>query len=106
MHLLSWALLVRRDPADLHRQLEGRTRLGEYVVGIDPAVNRTIDLAIGEGLVVRDGERIVLSAEGHEALSKLKSSGAFEAEQEILLTLPRKVSNGQAVAAVGGAWQR
>lgn len=88
-------------PADLKRILDGNVRLGEDVVGIDPAVNLSIDLALGEGLLKRSGDRIELSGAGQSALARIKESGALEHEIAILADLP-KVSNARVERALRG----
>ncbi|MCW2984109.1 MAG: hypothetical protein JWR63_1679 [Conexibacter sp.] len=101
IHVLSWALLQRKAPEDTARLLRGDTGIGEQVVGIDPAVNRTVDLAVGAGLLTLDGRRVALTDAGRTVLTDTASAEAFAVERDLLAQLPGKVTDRAAQAALG-----
>lgn len=101
VHVLSWAMLQRKTPEDIAQLLSGEAELGEQVVGIDPAVNRTVDLALGAGLLDLKGRRLVLTQAGRAVIAQAVSADAFATERELLARLPGKVTDRAAQAALG-----
>jgi len=65
LHVLNWAVRSEANRGDLTALLEGRLAPDALIVRFEPAFNRAIDFAIGEGLVNRvDGSRIELTDAG------------------------------------------
>jgi hypothetical protein len=100
MHVLSWALLSRTDPADIDRMLHGNARLGQRLAAVDPAVNLAVDLALGERLLALSGQRVGLTDRGRIVLAEIDQYGAFTAERAILDALPGKIRQKDAARAL------
>jgi hypothetical protein len=63
--VLNWAVRTEENQQALLALVGGMLRPDSLVVRFDPALNRAVDFAIGEGLVRRiDGSRIELRAPG------------------------------------------
>jgi hypothetical protein len=72
----------------LKQVVSAQLPISAWRVRVDPALGRTLDLAIGEGLVERltrtSGPAYRLTAAGNEAAAALAASDALVAEREFL----------------------
>lgn len=94
LHVLNWAVRSEANHEDLTALIEGKLSPDQLIVRFDPAFNRAIDFAIGEGLVKRvDGSRIELTEQGKtfaEVISK--DSEVYITEKEMIGAIKQKVS--------------
>lgn len=94
LHVLNWAVRSEANHDDLKALIEGQLSPDQLIVRFDPAFNRAIDFAIGEGLVKRvDGSRIELAEQGKvfaEVISK--NSEVYVIEKELIGAIKQKVS--------------
>jgi hypothetical protein len=92
--VLNWAVRSEANHEDLTALIEGKLSPDQLIVRFDPAFNRAIDFAIGEGLVKRvDGSRIELTEQGKtfaEVISK--DSEVYITEKEMIGAIKQKVS--------------
>ena len=67
LHVLSWAVRDAEVANALVRAIEGEVPPDTVLVRIEPALNRAVDFAIGEGLIRRQSsDRVELTADGKE----------------------------------------
>lgn len=65
LHVLSWAVRSKEVGSSLAQSVEGEIPPDSVLVRIEPAVNRAIDLAIGEGILRRSNrDRVELTNKG------------------------------------------
>lgn len=94
LHVLNWAVRSEANYEDLIALINGELLPDALIVRFDPAFNRAIDFAIGEGLVKRvDGARIELTNSGKDFAEDIsKNSTIYIAEKKLLGTIRQKVS--------------
>lgn len=67
LHVLSWAVRDAEVGRALIRAIDGEVPPDTVLVRIEPALNRAVDFAIGEGLIRRQSsDRVELTADGKE----------------------------------------
>src|SRR5689334_11437542 len=77
LHATSWALRGVENQTLLLKALDG-VRQPDLPVGrFDPAVNLALDVAVGELLLVRDGDRFVMTDRGKFLLDEIKKDDAL-----------------------------
>jgi hypothetical protein len=65
LHVLNWAIRHRASQQALLNVLEGRVRPDQAIVRFDPALNRLLDFAKGEGLIGQvAADRFQITAKG------------------------------------------
>lgn len=94
LHVLNWAVRSESNVQNLMSLLSGRFSPDTLIVRFDPAVNRAVDFAIGEGLIARpDGARVQLTALGHTFAEQIvEHDDLFIAEKKFTAALKTKVS--------------
>lgn len=94
LHVLSWAVRSKPNHDDLMSLVNHTLPPDALIVRFDPAVNRAIDLAIGEMLINRvDGSRIELSDSGRGFAKEIFADGQlYLAEKALAASLRQKVS--------------
>ncbi|MDH1679855.1 hypothetical protein [Comamonas aquatica] len=94
MHVLNWAARSEVNHADLTALIAGRLPPDQLIVRFDPACNRAIDFAIGEGLLKRvDGSRIELTESGKALAEEIsKDSEVYVTEKKLAGAIKQKVS--------------
>lgn len=72
------------------------------VIRVDPALNRAVDRAIGDGLLIMNANATVgLTDAGRTALKAVRGAEILETERVALAEIPGKVTQGQARLAAG-----
>lgn len=67
LHVLSWAVRDEEVANALVRAIGGEVPPGTVLVRIEPALNRAVDFAIGEGLIQRQSsDRVELTVDGKD----------------------------------------
>ncbi len=94
LHVLSWGLRTKDSQGELIALIEGRSNPDSLVVRFDPAFNRAIDFAIGEGFVRRvDGARIELTPSGDLFAEEIaKSDDLYPVEKAFANELRQRVT--------------
>lgn len=94
LHVLNWAVRSEANHEDLTSLIEGRLSPDALIVRFEPAFNRAIDFAIGEGLVKRvDGSRIELTDPGKAFAEEIsKDSTVFIIQKKYIGAIRQKVS--------------
>lgn len=94
LHVLNWAVRSEANHEDLTALIEGRLSPDQLIVRFEPAFNRAIDFAIGEGLVKRvDGSRIELTESGKAFAEEIsKSAEVYVTEKKLAGAIKQKVS--------------
>mgnify|MGYP000060603048 CR=1 FL=1 len=94
LHVLSWTIRSKENYEDMLALIAGDLSPDSLIVRFDPAVNRAIDFAIGEGLMVRvDGSRIELTALGKEfAMEIFDDANLYAIEKSLAVSLKLRVS--------------
>lgn len=103
LHALDTAMV---DP-DARRRLTGdeSTAPTLSVVRVDPALNRAVDRAIGDGLLeLRPDATVKLTASGRSALQVVRDAEVLQAERAALAEIHGKLTQTQVrlAAGVGG----
>lgn len=74
IHVLNWSLRNTRYQTKLLDFLKGNITGRDVIIRYEPEVNRALDLAIGEGLVVRlSGDRVRLAKRGVALVNDIES---------------------------------
>jgi hypothetical protein len=94
LHVLNWAIRSEANHEDLTALIGGKLSPDALVVRFDPAFNRAIDFAIGEGLVRRvDGSRIELTDAGKAFAEEIsKDSNVYVPEKNVANLIGQRVS--------------
>ncbi len=94
LHVLSWASRTEQARASLRAALGGTKSPDSLVVRFEPALNRAVDFARGEGLVRRvDGNKIELTDAGRALVKEIDDDKeAFAAEKAFAAELGFKVT--------------
>jgi len=94
LHVLSWAVRSKDNHDDLLTLVNHTLPPDALIVRFDPAVNRAIDLAIGEQLINRvDGSRIELSNSGRGFAEEIfADEQLYLTEKALAASLGHKVS--------------
>lgn len=94
MHVLNWAARSEMNHADLIALIAGRLSPDQLIVRFDPACNRAIDFAIGEGLLKRvDGSRIELTQSGKALAEEIsKDPKVYVTEKKLAGAIKQKAS--------------
>ena len=89
LHVFSWAIRDREVSIALVRAVNGEVPPDTVLVRIEPALNRAVDFAIGEGLVRRQSsDRVELTPEGKDfADSILKDTIVLGFEKQFIETI-------------------
>ncbi|WP_138974272.1 hypothetical protein [Patulibacter medicamentivorans] len=100
LHAIDTALA---DP-DARRRLAGDDSrdVALSAVRVDPALNRAVDRAIGEGLLsMNTNATVELTPAGRNALEAVRGADILRAERAALAEIPGKITRGKARAAAG-----
>ena len=94
LHVLNWAVRSEANLEDLTALIEGRLSPDQLIVRFEPALNRAIDFAIGDGLVKRvDGSRIELTELGKAFAEEIsKGSEVYVTEKKLAGAIKQKAS--------------
>lgn len=102
LHALDTALADPHARRRLAGDLEAEASLS--VVRVDPALNRAVDRAIGEGLVEMGADaKVTLTEAGRGVLRAIRDTEILQAERAALAEIPRKVTQAQVRLAAGAA---
>jgi hypothetical protein len=85
LHATSWALRTTENQRLLLDALSG-VRQPDLPVGrFDPAVNLALDVAVGERLLRRDGDKFLMTAQGKRLLEQIRHDDSIlRAEKQFL----------------------
>jgi hypothetical protein len=100
LHALDTALV---DP-DARRRLAGdeQAAITFSVVRVDPALNRAVDRAIGDGLLeLRSDATVKLTSPGRSALAAVRDAEILQAERAALAEIHGKLTQRQVRLATG-----
>lgn len=94
IHVLNWAARSEANHADLTALIANKLSPDQLIVRFDPACNRAIDFAIGEGQLKRvDGSRIELTESGKALADEIsKDSELYVTEKRLTGAIKQKVS--------------
>lgn len=94
IHVLDWAVRTPDNQAPLRALLSKAVTQDPLIVRFDPALNRAIDYALGEGLVQRvAGSRIELTENGNALASDIiKDEALYPAEKSFVDELRQQVT--------------
>lgn len=94
MHVLNLAARSEVNHAYLTALIAGRLSPDQLIVRFDPACNRAIDFAIGEGLLKRvDGSRIELTESGKALAEEISNdSEVYVTEKKLAGAIKQKAS--------------
>ena len=94
LHVLSWGSRTEQSRASLRAALAGTQPPDSLVVRFEPALNRAVDFARGEGLIRRvDGNKIELTDAGKALSKELEAdTEAFAREKAFAAELGLKVT--------------
>ncbi|WP_406092975.1 hypothetical protein [Kitasatospora purpeofusca] len=94
IHLLIWALRSSNSRQLLKRWLAGEKSPDEFVVRYDPALSRTIAIAISSGIVQRGANHAISLTASGEALARSiwAEDQVLLKEKELLASVPGKIT--------------
>lgn len=94
LHVLSWAIRTKENYEDMLALISGDLSPDSIIVRFDPAVNRAIDFAIGEGFMSRvGGSRIELTALGIKFAKEIFGDvNVYATEKSLASSLKQRVS--------------
>lgn len=94
LHVLNWALRTPESREAMIEALDGVAKPDSALVRFDPALNKTLDLARGEGLVMQlNGPRYQITAKGRAIAEELeRDRTAFLVEQGFLETVGSRLT--------------
>lgn len=94
-HVLWWAIRSGSTRTLFLRWLDGNQDPDEILVRFDPALNETMDLAIGAGLVELDKNlNLVLTATGKNvAFAAFESEDVLRDEKQFLAAFPTRITS-------------
>lgn len=72
LHVLSWGIRTEKNRSDLKSAIKGALQPDSIIVRFEPFLNRSIDYAIGEGLIRRSGSKIELTPRGQKLAEELE----------------------------------
>lgn len=103
LHVLVWSLSSARTRANFLAWWSGRRTVQTSTFRFDPIVDRTVDIAIGAGLVtVKTSGKIQLTDEGQQLASAILESGELmTVEKEFLTNLPTSISESEVERRLG-----
>lgn len=93
LQVLNWAIRDSQHMDLLISLLNGSDIPDRPVVRFEPALDRTIDLAVGLGLLTQKPSRAFqLTPSGRQVVEQLEQSNAFVSERQLLARLRRKLT--------------
>lgn len=109
LHVMNWSIRSRKAQDQFLEYIQGRKSPNEVVVRYDPSLTRTIDFALGEGIVERYEKlesgnetnhksqyRLTLSSQGELLASELMADEEnFVVEKAFLRDIGQKISQTQ-----------
>lgn len=104
LHVLNWAVRSEPNMESLLALLANELTPDSLIVRFEPAFNRAIDFAIGEGLIQRvDGARIELTTAGKSFAKEIVEKADLYSNEKRLLDLVRlRASEGLVDQIFGG----
>lgn len=91
LHLFNWAL----------NHSENRLRFLQYsnstinsldVWSMDPLLNQAIEFAVGEGIVIRESNKYILSPKGDELFNQIIKDEIFKSDLDYLNLIGKKIT--------------
>jgi hypothetical protein len=105
MHLFSWGFKSNDNLKKLAEFVTSNFQKKLLYFGIEPSLNRALDLAIGEGLISSDGYRYAITAKGEDFVSQLlKDDNLFILEKQILATIGKNI-NEKRITELENFWK-
>lgn len=102
LHAIDTALTDPRTRRRLAGDDSQETTLS--VVRVDPALNRAVDRAIGDGLLTMNNNATVgLTPAGRDALKAVRGTEILQDERAALTEIPGKITQGQVKLAAGAS---
>jgi hypothetical protein len=94
LHVLNWAIRDSSGRATFLMLLEGEIDPDDAIVRFEPALNRALDLALGQKLVYwTEARRLALTERGADLAAAIEADGeVLNEEREFLAEIPRPVS--------------
>lgn len=101
LHVLNWAIRSKQNQEQLLSLVSGTISPDALFIRIEPSLNRALDLAQGEGLVIRiSGRSIKLTKKGSEVADVLIESNEILVEEKIFLEKLGKRVTEQIINAI------
>jgi len=96
LHVLNWALRTPEARQAFVHVIAGNLRPDEAIVRFDPVVDRALQFASGELLVITSGEMVFLTGKGEQFVKLLmKQKECMVVEKKFLASLGRKLTQVQ-----------
>jgi hypothetical protein len=85
LHATSWAMRAAENQDLLLNALAGIRQPDLPVGRFDPAVNLALDVAVGERLLIRDGDKFLMTDRGKRLLNQIKEDNSvLKGEKQFL----------------------
>ena len=103
LHVLNWAVRSRDARERLRRYLAGEFAPDSVVVRYEPALEDAIALCVGLGFAAwHEGQRLVLTERGQEAVAAVNESEALAEERSFLDEVGPRLSQAAVQRLLGG----
>lgn len=85
LHATSWALRTLHNQEILLNALEGNRQPDLAIGRFDPALNLALDIAVGEHLLIRQGDKFAMTLKGTALLEQIKHDDSILASEKQFL---------------------
>jgi hypothetical protein len=93
LHVLSWGTRTEKSRSDLQAAIKGDLHPTSIIVRFDPFLNRSVDFAIGEGLIQRSGSKIELTLDGQKLAEELEQiNSVYVSEKKFISEIRQSVT--------------
>lgn len=94
LHLMWWAIRTPESRSLFLRWMQGSKQPDDLLVRYDPSLSYSLDMALGQGLIVMTSAQVVqlTPAGGALAASVWAEDGVFVEEKEFLRRTPKSIS--------------
>ncbi len=106
LHLLSWALASQRNMTELREYIGSNFKSDFSVWGIEPALNRALQLAIAENICdIIDGKNYKLTEKGNKFFEMIKAdTELFDSEKAFLTFIGKNTITDSRITSITQKW--
>lgn len=96
LHLFSWALKSLENLETLKELVTSNFQKRILYFGIEPSLNRALNLAVGEGLVSMEGDKYAITSKGDAFVKRVISDPElFTSEKPVLNLIGKKINESR-----------
>lgn len=91
LHVINWILKSEKNITEFEFWNSNSSGL-KPEVRLDPTLDRALELLVSEGLIMKDGDRFIISECGHVISESLIKSDIFSVEKNVLQRIKKHTS--------------